>query len=150
MRRRHELSDEEWERLQPLLPPERGQAGRQPKSHRVMLNGMLWVLRTGGPWRDLPAHYGPWNSVYTRFYRWTKSGLWQRLFEALSSTRDEEGYMLDATIIKAHQDSAGAQKKTVLNASVRPEEASRRKSMRSSTLLATHVGLRSRKDKPTT
>src|SRR6266700_2169130 len=115
MRRRHELSDSEWERLKPILPPEMGRAGCPPKPHRGLINAMLWVLRTGGPWRDLPAYYGSWNPVYTRFYRWSKSGLWMRIFDQLASTRDDEGYMIDATIIKAHQDSAGAPKKTALN-----------------------------------
>jgi transposase len=150
MRRRHELYDEEWERLRPLLPPEVGRAGCQPKPHRRMINAMLWVLRTGGPWRDLPEHYGPWNTVYTRFYRWAKSGLWQRIFDQLASSRDEEGYMLDATIIKAHQDAGGAQKKKDLNVLELPEGASLPRSTPSSTRSVTRIASRSQKGKRTT
>jgi putative transposase len=74
---------------------------------------MLWILRTGAPWRDLPSAYGPWESVYTRFSRWSQSGVLARLFEALSRERDDEGYLIDATIVRAHQDASGAAKKGV-------------------------------------
>src|SRR2546421_11948953 len=72
--RRHEITDAEWERLAPLLPPERPRTGRPNKSHRLIVNGILWKLRTGAPWRDLPERYGPWESVYTRFRRWRVAG----------------------------------------------------------------------------
>lgn len=76
-----------------------------------MLEGMLWILRTGAPWRDLPSAYGPWESVYTRFSRWSASGVLARLFEALARERDDEGFLIDATIVRAHQDASGAAKK---------------------------------------
>lgn len=76
-----------------------------------MVEGMLWILRTGAPWRDLPSAYGPWQSVYTRFWRWSASGVLARLFEALARERDREGYLIDATIVRAHQDASGAAKK---------------------------------------
>ena len=76
-----------------------------------MVEAMLWILRTGAPWRDLPSAYGPWQSVYTRFSRWSASGVLARLFAALSRERDEEGYFIDAAIVRAHQDAAGAAKK---------------------------------------
>src|SRR5262249_19241908 len=85
--------------------------GRPPKPHRPMVDAMLWILRTGAPWRDLPSAYGPWMSVYTRFSRWSQSGVLARLFEALARDRDSEGYLVDATIVRAHQDAAGAAKK---------------------------------------
>ena len=111
MQRRHELSDEQWERISILLPAERGAMGPPSKSHRVMVNAMLWIVRTGAPWRDLPERFGPWKSVYTRFSRWQRRGVWQRVFETIASDQDGETYMIDATIVRAHQDSAGAQKK---------------------------------------
>ncbi len=73
--RRHELTDREWARLAPRLPPQKPARGRPAKDHRTMINALLWLDRTGAPWRDLPERYGPWQSVATRFYRWTKSGL---------------------------------------------------------------------------
>ena len=72
---------------------------------------MLWMLRTGAPWRDLPSAYGPWESVYTRFSRWSKAGVLERLFEALARELDGEGYLVDATIVRAHQDASGAARK---------------------------------------
>jgi len=78
---------------------------------------MLWILRTGAPWRDLPSAYGPWESVYTRFSRWSKAGVLGRLFEALACDLDGEGFLIDATIVRAHQDASGAAKKGVPNKS---------------------------------
>ena len=112
MGRRHEVSDEQWERLKSLLPPEKsGKQGRPAKSNRLMLNGILWVLRTGAPWRDLPTRFGPWRTVYSRFRRWTQRGVWTAVFEELSKDRDDETFIIDATIVRAHQDATGAQKK---------------------------------------
>jgi len=107
---RHELSDEKWDRIAPLLPSERGRRGRPPKSNRKMVNAMLWVLRTGAPWRDVPPHVGPWGSVYTRFRRWQLTGVWERVFQELGKDADRESFMLDATIVRAHQDATGAEK----------------------------------------
>ena len=75
-----------------------------------MVEAMLWILRTGAPWRDLPSSYGPWGSVYTRLSRWSASGVLAQLFEALARERDGEGYLIDATIVRAHQDASGAAK----------------------------------------
>src|ERR671932_886857 len=80
MRRRHELTDAQWARLAPLLPPRR--AGKPRKDDRLVLAGILWRLATGAPWRDLPERYGPWQTVYTRFWRWTRAGVWDRLLAA--------------------------------------------------------------------
>jgi putative transposase len=76
-----------------------------------MLEGMLWILRTGAPWRDLPSEYGCWQTVYTRFSRWSQKEVLKRVFDKLAEERDGEGYMIDGTIVRAHQDAAGAPKK---------------------------------------
>jgi transposase len=112
MRHRHELSDAEWVRLQPLLP--RQQTGRPRHDDRWILNGILWKLATGAPWRDLPERYGPWQTVYTRFRRWTAAGVWDQLFAAVQRQADAAGaldwsvHFVDGTVIRAHQHAAGA------------------------------------------
>src|SRR5205809_6904775 len=112
MRRRHEMSETEWARLQPLMPPRK--AGKPRKDDRLIVNGILWKLATGAPWRDLPERYGPWQSVYTRFRRWTRAGVWDRLFAAVQQQADAAGqidwslHFVDGTVIRAHQHSAGA------------------------------------------
>jgi transposase len=112
MRRRHELSDAEWARLEPLLPPR--QAGRPRKDDRLVVNGILWKLATGAPWRDLPERYGPWQTVYTRFRRWTAAGVWDRIFAAVQRQADAAGqidwdvHFVDGTTVRAHQHAAGA------------------------------------------
>lgn len=122
MGRRHEVSDEQWERLKSLLPPEKsGKQGRPPKSNRLMLNGILWILRTGAPWRDLPKRFGPWQSVYSRFRRWAQRGVWTKVFEELSKDSDDETFMIDATIVRAHQDATGAKKTAERRGSAIPE-----------------------------
>lgn len=112
MQRRHELNDAEWARLQPLLPPHK--TGRPRHDDRRLLNGILWKLATGVPWRDLPERYGPWPSVYTRFRRWTQAGVWDHLFAAVQQQADAAGeldwerHFVDGTVIRAHQHAAGA------------------------------------------
>jgi transposase len=110
VKRRYELTDEQWERISGLLPPERGRKARPAKDNRQMVNGMVWVLRTGAPWRDLPAHYGPWKSVYTRFSRWTRSGVMAHLLRELAKDADREAVMIDATIVRVHQDARRVRK----------------------------------------
>jgi transposase len=111
---RHELTHRQWERLQPLLPPQKPHTGRPATDHRRILNGILWLLRTGAPWRDLPERYGPWRTVASRFYRWRKAGLWDRLFEAIQQQADTAGklhwaiHYVDGTIVRAHQHAAGS------------------------------------------
>ncbi len=80
-----------------------------------MLNGMLWVLRTGAPWRDLPTVYGPWKSVHTRFLRWSKAGVLQKVLEQLAVDSDDEFTMIDGSLVRVHQDAVGG-KKTEPNA----------------------------------
>ncbi|THF75374.1 IS5 family transposase [Cohnella fermenti] len=109
MRRRYEIRDDQWESLKDLLPPERKpQGGRPAIDNRHMLNGMLWVIRSGAAWRDLPDYYGPWSSIYTRFRRWEKAGIFDRMLETLAAEPDSESTMMDASIVRVHQHGAGA------------------------------------------
>ena len=105
------LTDEQWARVSERLPSTSKTGGRNAKPHRPMVEAMIWILRTGAPWRDLPSSYGPWQSVYTRFSRWSASGVFASLFEALAREHDGESYLIDATIVRAHQDASGAAKK---------------------------------------
>jgi transposase len=110
------LTNEQWAQLEPLLPPQKPKTGRPNAEHRRMLNGRLWILHTGAPWRDLPEHYGPWRSVASRFYRWRESGVWDRALSALQVQANAEGrldwevHLVDPTIVRAHQHAAGAKK----------------------------------------
>ncbi len=135
------LRDEQWQRLERLLPSERKTGGRPAKAHRPMVEAMIWILRTGAPWRDLPVAYGPWQSVYTRFSRWSKSGVLQRLLHGLSQERDGEGVLIDATIVRAHQDASGASKRGGRSRSAGLEADRRRSSTPLSTPSAIPSGL---------
>lgn len=116
MSRRHELTDEQWERIKPLLPPEKPATGRPNLDHRQIINGMIWRTRTGVPWRDLPERYGKWQTVYSRFLRWRDAGVWQQVWTALQAEAqraeriDWQLHQLDSTVIRAHQHAAGAKK----------------------------------------
>src|SRR5918998_1983806 len=115
---RHDLTDQQYKRLEPLLPPERppkgSQGGRLFVSHRRTINGLLWLDRTGAPWRAIPERSGPWSTLASRFYRWREQGLWQRILGALQEQADEDGLLdweihyVDGTVIRAHQHAAGA------------------------------------------
>ena len=94
---RHDISDKVWELLKPLLPGQEGQWGGIVEDNRRFLNGVLWDLRTGAPWRDLPPAYGKWNSVYQRFRRWWDNGTWERILGALIDDPDFEWLMIDAS-----------------------------------------------------
>jgi transposase len=87
---RHGLADREWVRLRPLLPS-RARTGRPPKDRRMIIGALLWLSRTGAPWRDLPERFGPWRTAATRFYRWTRSGLWEHLLAELRRSADAAG-----------------------------------------------------------
>ena len=107
--RRYELKDADWARLAPLLPGKVGDAGRSAADNRLFVNAVLWIARSGAPWRDLPERFGPWNSVYRRFRRWAQKGVWQRVFEAVQDP-DLDWAMLDSTSVRAHQHAAGQKK----------------------------------------
>lgn len=108
--RRHEISNNNWERLKDLLPRENTGKGRPSKSNRQMLNAMLWRTKTGSPWRDIPERYGPWKTVYTRFRLWSKNGVFQKIFKTLAADADTQDVSIDSTSCKVHQHAAGAKK----------------------------------------
>lgn len=112
MRHRHAISDEHWERIKNLVPGKPGDPGVTAKDNRLFVDAVLWIAKTGAPWRDLPERFGPWGTVWKRFDRWSRKGVWQRVFEALQDP-DLEWLILDSTVIRAHQHAAGAPKKTV-------------------------------------
>jgi len=111
--RRYELTDGQWELIQDLLPSNWGQRGRQWKDHRTILNAILWVLRTGAPWRDLPERYGPWQTVYDRFGRWRREGLFDGILQHLQIRLDGQGkidwdlWCVDGSSIRASRAAAG-------------------------------------------
>lgn len=113
---RGDLTDKQWERLQPLLPPRKPKTGRPNEDHRRIINGILWIDRTGAPWRDLPERYGPWRTVASRFYRWRESGVWRSILGALRQGADAAGevgwdtHYVDSTTVRAHQHAAGAKR----------------------------------------
>lgn len=115
-KRRHELTDEQWQRLEPLLPPQKPKTGHPNLDHRMVVNGIVWILRTGAPWRDLPERYGKWQTVASRFYRWQKAGIWQHIFAQLQQMSAADGQLdwevhyVDGSVIRAHQHAAGAKK----------------------------------------
>ena len=117
--RRHEISDDRWERIKGLLPGQPGDPGVTAKDNRLFVNAVLWIAKTGAPLRDLPERFGPWNSVWKRFDRWAKKGVWKRVFEALQEP-DLEWMIIDSTVVRAHQHAAGAEKK---GASTKPWDA---------------------------
>ncbi len=109
-----DLTDAQWDRLRPLLPPQQPRTGRPANDHRTVLNGIVWILRTGCPWRSLPERYGSWKTVSGRFYPWTRAGVWDRILAALQRRADADGrldwtlHFVDSTVIRAHQHAAGA------------------------------------------
>jgi transposase len=109
MLHRHAISDADWDRIKVLLPGRPGQPGWVAKDNRLFLDAVLWIAKTGAPWRDLPERFGNWNSVWKRFDRWSRKGTWQLLFEALQDP-DLEWLILDSTVIRAHPCAAGAKK----------------------------------------
>jgi putative transposase len=104
------LSDAAWERMAPLIIGRPDQKGSTGRDNRMFVEGVLWIVRTGSPWRDLPEAFGDWNSVFRRFSRWSAKGVWWRIFEAMSDDPDFEYLIVDSTIVRAHQHAAGAKK----------------------------------------
>ncbi|RKS51321.1 putative transposase of IS4/5 family DUF4096 [Paracoccus pantotrophus] len=102
---RRTLTDEQWERIGPLLPGKAGDRGRSAADNRLFIDAILWLARGASPWRDLPPEPGHWKSVYTRFRRWSRAGVWERLFRELSADPDFEYVLVDATISKVHADA---------------------------------------------
>jgi transposase len=113
MHDRHDLTDAEWERLEPLLPDRAPRRGGRWLDHRPVINGVLWRTRTGAPWRDLPPCYGDWKTVYSRHRRWSGDGTWEGILDRLRAgcDGDQSGEWtagVDSTVVRAHQHAAGA------------------------------------------
>lgn len=131
---RHALTERQWERLRPLLPPPPQGRGRPRRDDRTIVEGILWRLATGVPWRDLPDRFGPWRTVYSRFRRWQRAGVWERILAALQAEADACGeldwsqHFLDGTTVRAHQHAAGAKKGAATRPSAAPGAAFPRRS----------------------
>jgi transposase len=146
---RHALSDAQWETIRDLFPQTKGR-GRPAKDHRLMIDGILWVLATGAAWRDVPARFGPWQTVYDRFSKWTKRGVWDRLLESLQAQRNAQGdidwelFCVDGSVVRAHKAAAGARKKGGLKMSPNTMlwAVAKADSERSCTSSATAMGFR--------
>src|SRR5262245_21074830 len=115
---RHDLTDVAWTRLEPLLPAQKPNTGPTANPHRPIVNGILWLKRSGAPWRDIPPCYGKCSTIASRFYRWCKQGIWQRIWQSLQQLADAQEridwqtHFVDATIVRAHQHAAGARDTT--------------------------------------
>jgi transposase len=134
---RHALSDEQWERLRPVLPKRR--AGPKAKiGDRGFVDAVLYRGKTGVPWRDLPERFGPWKSVYNRFNNWSKAGHWTRIFKELRMRIDKSGSIVDGSSVRAHQDAAGGKGGSSPTVWVVVEEDSPRRSTPSPTARAVH------------
>ena len=127
---RFDLTDEEWQLLEHLLPTQR-------KSSRVddrrILNAIFYVLRTGMPWRDLPERYGPYTTAYNRFNRWSRRGIWKRVFDAFAAKSRDSLHLIDSTIVKAHRSASGAKGGRKIRRSASAAAAAARKSLQKST-----------------
>lgn len=106
--RRHDISDRVWVILEPLLPGREGSWGGVARDNRQFINAVLWILRTGSPWRDLPPDYGDWKNTHRRFCRWRDKGQWEGLLQGMIKEPDFEWLMIDASHVKAHAHAAGA------------------------------------------
>lgn len=106
---RHAIADEPWERIKDLLPGQPGDPGVTAKDNRLFVDAVLWIAKTGAQWRDLPERFGKWNSVWRRFDRWSRQGVWTNVFRELQDP-DLEWLFLDSSVVRAHQHAAGAKK----------------------------------------
>jgi transposase len=123
---RYDLTDFEWRIIEPLMPMDR--RGPKPRNNRQIINGMFYILRTGSPWRDLPERYGPYTSVYNRFNRWRKAGIWDKFMDAIVKAHDGKVQMIDSSIVRVHQHASGVKKRVEFAVSVEAEAGSRRRS----------------------
>lgn len=122
MRRRYALRDDQWDRIEGLLPGREDTVGVTAKDNRLFVEAVLYRYRAGIPWRDLPERFGDWKNVHRRFSRWAENGVWEKVFQELAADADTEYAMIDSTIVHAHQHSAGAQKK---KGKTKPSDAAR-------------------------
>lgn len=107
------ITDQMWERIEPLLPSSKGQPGRPFRDHRLLVEGICWRLRTGAPWRDLPERFGPWQTAWERFDRWSADGTWAAVLQAVQEHADQTGELgwdvsVDSSVVRTHQHAAGA------------------------------------------
>lgn len=109
--RRHSLRDDQWEKIQGFLPGREGSVGSNAKNNRLFIDAVIYRYKTGIPWRDLPERFGDWKNVHRRWSRWADTGVWNKIFKVLSIEADDEYAMIDSTIVRAHQHSAGSLKK---------------------------------------
>ncbi len=107
---RRELRNDQWNHIKDVLPGKKRDPGRTARNNRLFVDAVLWIARTGAHWRELPSSFGEWNSVVQRYNRWSKAGVWESVFRTLSGDPDFEYVMIDSTIIRAHQHSAGAKR----------------------------------------
>jgi transposase len=122
MVKRYELSNEQWRRIEGLIAGKKGDPGRTGDDNRLFVNAVLWVLRSGARWSDLPERYGKWKSVHKRFTRWAKRGVWERVFASLTGDPDNQYLMLDTTLVRAHQQAATGKGGTAIRLWGVPEE----------------------------
>jgi transposase len=115
--RRFELTDEQFQRIEHLLPGKPGDPGATARDNRLFMDAVLWIARTGAPWPDLPERFGKYDAAYQRFNRWAKSGVLARIMEALGGDADLENLLIDSTVVRAHQHAAGAEKKRLCSES---------------------------------
>ena len=121
--RRYELKDSEWERIKEYFPEKvTGTPGRPPNPHRPIVNGIIWIARSGAPWRDMPERYGSWETAYTRFRELVESGVLLQIFQDLNIDADMQDLALDSTSVRVHQHAAGAKKGGLPPKSDVPEE----------------------------
>ena len=108
MGKRYALRDDQWDRIQDLLPGRAGTVGVRAKDNRLFVEAVIYRYRAGIPWRDLPERFGDWKNIHRRHRRWSENGTWERIFKQLSTDTDNEYAMIDSTIVRAHQHAAGA------------------------------------------
>ena len=122
--KKYTLTDKQWNKIKDMLPSN-GRPGNQWKDHRLVINGILWILKNGAPWRSLPSQYGSWKTVFKRFRLWTQQGLWDRILDRLQSDFQSRGkidwrmFSIDGSNIRAHKSAAGAKKTQIVMESQR-------------------------------
>ena len=146
--RRHALTDEQWARLRRVLP-KRKRGPKPARGDRLFIEAVLYRAATGVPWRDLPERFGPWKTVYNRFNRWAQQGHWETIFRELQYEVDEQGSIVDGSVVRAHQDAAGGKGGSNATLWDALEEVFRRNSMPSSTPRPVRSTSRSRRDSGT-
>ena len=136
--RRHALRDDQWDRIGDLLPGREGTVGVTAQDNRRFVEAVLYRYRTGMPWRDLPERYGPYTTAYNRFNRWSRRGIWKRIFDTLASKSRDSLYLIDSTIVKAHRAASGAKGGRKIRRSASAAAVAPRKSTPLSTAKAAH------------